>query len=71
MMNDETDIGLINTHAKCNSSNNDVNFIIHPILLDLFLISLGYFRMKIRCAESTLVKFFTKLLTLLFGRTIN
>ena len=49
-MNDESHISLVDSHSECNGSDNDLNFVLHPLLLDV----LSFLIVDVRVIEVTL-----------------
>ena len=70
MVNDESDIRLVDAHSKGNSCNDDVNTIMHPLVLDLFLLFLRYISMVESCSVPSTIEGSTHLLALTLGKTV-
>ena len=71
-MDDKADISLVDSHAKCNRSNNNLNLVLHPHGLDFRTLCIRKCSMIIITLYFvSMLKSFCKLFTVLSTETIN
>nr|GMC87835.1 hypothetical protein Iba_chr04eCG4290 [Ipomoea batatas]GMC89737.1 hypothetical protein Iba_chr04fCG1640 [Ipomoea batatas] len=64
MMNDKTNIWLIDTHSKRNSCTNNIDLILAPLFLNICTLSSIHAAMVICCFMSILLNLFRNFFTI-------